>query len=599
MKQSLCYSADFETTTDPNDCRVWAYGLCNIENPNEFMYGNTIEGFLDWCQGKENYTLYFFNLRFDSEFILSYLGQHGYSFIEEKTEKADFTYTTLISDTGDMYCLEIYFKVGKHRVNKVTIYDAMKIFPNFSVEKLAISFGLPIRKGKLDYHKYRAPGHELDEEEVAYLKNDVEIVARALKQMFEKGLTKMTLASDALTYYKTTIPNFRQLFPKLDDEEDKIARAAYRGGFTYLSDKYIETQLGAGVTLDVNSLYPSILRYELLPYGWPKWFDGEYQEDLFYPLYIQSLTCKFEIKPDKIPSIQIKNSLSFIPNEYLTSSNDEQVELTLTSVDLKLFLDHYNVTDLVYHGGLKFRAQNGMFDAYVDKWIADKIQATKDGNKGLRQIAKLMLNSLYGKFGLSSKGDRKIPIVDEKGVVTYRMVMGKKRETIYCPVAAFVTSYGRNKTIRSSQFIRDWSTKNKGYDAYVYSDTDSIKGLLTPDDLEQIKDKIHIDKYELGYWDKEEDFDGIKCIRQKCYVTFSEGRFHPTVSGLPKYLCPIINFDNFKRGFTTKGLTIEDLRNMARANGASEEEIEEVHYKTTYLHAAGGVILKDTDFTII
>ena len=65
MKSSLCFSADFETTTDLNDCRVWAYALSNIENPKEFYYGNSIEGLMDFCSGKNNYTLYFFNLKFD------------------------------------------------------------------------------------------------------------------------------------------------------------------------------------------------------------------------------------------------------------------------------------------------------------------------------------------------------------------------------------------------------------------------------------------------------------------------------------------------------------------------------------------------------
>lgn len=30
------YTADFETTTDPNDCRVWAYGICEIGNTDNF-----------------------------------------------------------------------------------------------------------------------------------------------------------------------------------------------------------------------------------------------------------------------------------------------------------------------------------------------------------------------------------------------------------------------------------------------------------------------------------------------------------------------------------------------------------------------------------
>ena len=598
MKESLCYTADFETTTDVNDCRVWAWSVCNIENPEEVLYGNSIESFLDWCAGKENYTLYFHNLRFDSEYILSYIGTHGYSFIEEKKDKADYTYTTLISDTGDIYSLEIYFKTSKHKVNKVSIRDSLKIFPNFSVAKIAESFDLPIRKTKIDYHKYRPVGYELDPVEIEYVTNDVKIVAMALHQMFEKGLDKMTLASDALSYYKTTIPNFRQTFPELTKELDKMSRAAYRGGFTYVSDKYKEVECGKGMTLDVNSLYPSILRYELLPYGWPKEFDGKYEYDPIYPLYVQELTCKFELKPDKIPSIQIKNSMSFIPNEYLISSNDELVTLTLSSIDLKLFFDQYDVTDITYHAGLKYKGMKGNFDCYVDHWIHEKNSAAKEKNKGKRQIAKLMLNSLYGKFGLSSAGLKKIPVVDEHGRVSYHLLKDKDRQTVYCPVATFVTSYGRDKTIRTSQAIRDWGEKVKGFDPYVYSDTDSIKALIIDEDLEQLKEVIKVDKYELGYWDLEEHFDRILAIRQKCYITESEGRVHPTVAGLPKYLAPIINFDNFRKGFTTAGLDLNDLRRMAKENGATDEEIEEVRHKTTYKHVNGGVILLDTDFTI-
>lgn len=41
------YTADFETTTEEEDCRVWAYGICEIEKPYcNFTYGNNIEDFM-------------------------------------------------------------------------------------------------------------------------------------------------------------------------------------------------------------------------------------------------------------------------------------------------------------------------------------------------------------------------------------------------------------------------------------------------------------------------------------------------------------------------------------------------------------------------
>ena len=54
------------------------------------------------------------------------------------------------------------------------------------------------------------------------------------------------------------------------------------------------------------------------------------------------------------------------------------------------------------------------------------------------------------------------------------------------------------------------------------------------------------------YVEGTEEFDRILAIRQKCYITESEGRIHPTISGLPKYLCPIINFENFKKKLKKK-----------------------------------------------
>lgn len=596
----LCWSADFETTTNPNDCRVWAFALSNIDEPEKVLYGNSLEGFIKFCEHpKENYTMYFFNLKFDGAFILDYLLKHGFEYIQDKKDRADKTFTTLITDSGQFYSIEIYFKVKNHHTNKVTIIDAMKIFPNFSVERIAKGFGLPISKLKLDYKLDRPVGHELTPEEIAYIKNDVVIVACALKEMFKRGLNKMTIAGNAMGDFKARFDKpFRQIFPKLSKQMDGEIRKSYRGGFTYLNPLYKDKITGRGVTLDVNSLYPSCQRNELQPFGQAVLFDGKYEYDPVHPLYIQKISCKFELKNGKIPSIQIKNSFSFIANEYLESSNDEYVELTLTKPDYELFLEQYDVIDPKYLGGFKFMAHRGYFDCYIDHWMEQKIQASKDNNPAQRQIAKLCLNSLYGRFALSIECRKKTPIIDHKEKLNFVNEMPEEREPVYIPVASFITAYGRNKTIRTSQKIRDWSLSHKGFDAYIYSDTDSIKALLNDDDIQELKKIIEIDDYKLGAWALEEHFDRFLGIRQKCYITEVEGKVHVTVAGLPKYLAPLITFDNFKRGFTTSGLTIEMMREIARENGATEEEIEALHHKLTYTHVDGGVILSDTDFTI-
>ena len=127
--------------------------------------------------------------------------------------------------------------------------------------------------------------------------------------------------------------------------------------------------------------------------------------------------------------------------------------------------------------------------------------------------------------------------------------------------------------------------QHKGFDAYVYSDTDSIHAILTDEDVEKLKDIIHIDDYKLGYWKPESKFIKGKYLRQKCYIEQDEsGTINATIAGLPKKLAPIINFDNFRIGFTTA-----DIPN---------EIIDQYGRKLTYKQCDGGVILQPVDFTI-
>lgn len=574
------FTADFETTTNENDCRVWAWGLCEIGKPDNFHYGNNLDDFFKVLQDKrQNYVLYFHNLKFDGEYIFSWLFNNGYSCIEDKKDRKDKTFTTLISDTGQFYSIEIYFEVKqKNHINKVTIYDSLKIL-NFSVEKIAKDFDLPIKKGSIDYHEDRKVGHILTNEEVEYLKNDVEIMARALEVMFKDNHTKMTIGSDALANYKSINKNFNKYFPILPYDIDIDIRKSYKGGFTYLNDVYKEKEVGKGFVLDVNSLYPSVMMYEKMPFGEPIYFTGKYEEDKLYNLYIQTISCSFELKKGKVPTIQIKNNLSFIPNEYVKSSDGDIVTLTLTSVDLELFLNHYEVSDITYHSGWKFKSIKGLFSSYIEFWTKRKIESKKEGNSAMYLISKLFLNSLYGKFGLNPNVRGKYPYLDDEGVVRYKMTAPEIRDSIYIPVASFITSYARKKTITTSQAIKEYTLSKYGKDLYIYSDTDSIHAWgINPDELSSIVD---IDDYRLGAWKLESTFVKGKYIRQKCYIELGEDdKLNVTVAGLPKKLGKYVDFDNFKKGMKIL---------------ASDKDKE---HKLTFKHVKGGVLLVDTDFSI-
>lgn len=563
------FTADFETSTWLEDeSFVWAWAICEIGNTDNLRIGNTIETFFELIKKEDNPVILFHNLKFDGEFILFYLLKNGYEHVDRR-EKKTKSFSTLISDMGLFYQIEVYLKVNKTKVKKITFLDSLKII-NQSVSQIAKTFKLEESKLEIDYNAPREKGHILTKEEQDYIKNDVVIVAKGLEYLYQMGLEKMTAGSNALFDYKEIMSKkkFEKIYIKLTYECDKDLRQAYKGGFTYCNPIYEGKDAGSGEVLDVNSLYPSVMYNELLPFGEPFFFEGQYKEDRIYPLYIQRLTCSFKLKEGKIPTIQIKHR-QFIDNEYLTSSNDEIVALTLTSIDLKLFLEQYEVEDLTYHCGWKFKAMHGLFTKYIDKWIKVKNDATISGNKGLRQVAKIMLNSLYGKFATGLEVRSKIPYLEDD-IVKYSITPPERKDGVYLPMGAFITAYAREKTIRTSQAIKTYSLNKYGVDKYCYSDTDSVHTLLTIDELKQF---CEIDDVKLGAWKHESHFTRARFVRQKTYLEEIDGEIKITCAGLPQRCYDEVSWNNFKVGMKVDG-------------------------KLRFKHVKGGVNLVNTEFTI-
>lgn len=553
----MLFTADFETTTDPLDCRVWACGICSIDETHSFKYGNSLEWFIEFAKNNIGSTFYFHNLKFDGEFILCYLFEHGYKHITDRKKLKTKTFTTLISDKGQFYSLEICFNKDEDKTEKITIYDSLKILP-FSVEAIAEGFNLPISKLEIDYDEKREVGHILTPQEVDYLRNDVEIMSRALLTLFNQDLRQMTQGSNALYDYKKIVgkKNFSKWFPIPDYDFD--VRQSYKGGFTYCDPRRQGQDIGEGIVLDVNSLYPAVMYYQPLPYGEGIFFEGKYKPDKLYNLYVQMFTCQFELKENYIPTIQLKNNLSFMPTAYLSSSEDEEVTMCLTSVDLELFFEHYHVYNITWHSGWKFKSTTGLFKDYIDKWNAVKMESTLNGNKAMRTLAKLMLNALYGKFALNPNVQSKIPYYDN-GIIKYTLGEKETRNPIYIPVGTFITAWARHKTITSAQ---------KVYDRFLYADTDSLHLIGT-----EIPKGLEVDPVKLGAWKHESTFTRARFVRQKTYIEEIDGELNITCAGMPSRCYKQVTWDNFITGSSFEG-------------------------KLQFTHVQGGIVLKDIDFTI-
>lgn len=300
------------------------------------------------------------------------------------------------------------------------------------------------------------------------------------------------------------------------------------------------------------------MKNKMLPYGDPVAYNGEYIKDDLYPLFIHCFKARIKIKRGKYPSLQLKHSLYFRETEYIVDS-EIQVIFHLTSVDYELMLENYNVYELEHIGGYKFKGSVGIFADYVNAWYNQKEQADKEGNSGMKQIAKLYLNGLYGKEGSNPIKRKKKPYYD-KELDIVRFTQGKEDiiNTGYVPVASFITSWARDIIIRAA---------NACGNRFLYADTDSLHVLGSK------PPKIWIDRYELGAFKEESSFDKALYLRSKCYIEEQDGKLDIKLAGLPDKCRDQVNFDTMKVGTEFKGKLLPRV-------------------------VPGGVVLKETIFKI-
>lgn len=488
--------SDFETTTDENDCRVWLWGIVDIEDLDVFEWGIDIESFVEKMEG-HNAKVNFHNLGFDGKFILWHLLMSGYVWVNGKYSPNRGEFKTLIDNMGKFYSITVTWNNGK----QTQFTDTLKKFPGMSVAKIAKTFKYEESKGELDYHKYRPVGYMPDEQELDYLRRDLLIPAKAVRQTLVQGMKSLTIASDALSEYKDimTAEGFQRIFPVLSDEMDNEIRRALRGGFTYADPRFSKCVTRSGIVLDVNSLYPSIMRTRELPYGIPEFVEGEVLASETRSLCIFSITFTAKLKKDHIPCIQIKGTSIFMPTEYLTEI-EEPTTLMVTNVDWELYNRHYDIDVLEYGGGWRFLSTAGLFNKYIDKWA--KVKETSTG--GVRELAKLFLNSLFGKFGANPLVQSKEPYLDENDVLRFRQGEDEHRAPIYTAMAVFITSYARELTITAAQ---------DNYDTFAYADTDSLH--LLRDDIPL---DLDVHPTRMGAWKLEYRFHDAFYVRPKFYL---------------------------------------------------------------------------------
>lgn len=554
-------SCDFETTVyeGQTSTEVWASAVVELYTEDVKIFTSIEDTYKYFLSLDKNLICLYHNLKFDGSFWIYFLetrsgldlafmdySEDGYFSGEMLRQKnmPNGSYAYSISERGQWYTISI--KVNNKLIE---IRDSLKLLP-FSAEELGPAFNTKHRKLEMEYEGVRHAGGIITEEERAYISNDVLVVKEALEVMYDQGHNRLTIGSCCMAEFKSQFKKkeWNALFPDLYSYyiDPKIfcgcrtagdfIRRAYRGGWCYLVKGKENKRFTNGLTADVNSLYPSVMHSEsgsVYPYGEPHFWKGEIPpealgDDKFF--YV-ALKTRFYIRKDMLPFIQIKGSLFYDGRESLETSDIKDLEtgeycqledfngtvhyarptLYLSSVDYKLFCEHYILRETEFIGGCWFNAAAGFFDKYIDKYKEQKLKS-----KGaLRTLAKLFLNNLYGKFSTSRDSSFKVAYIKDDGALGFKLVEEYEKTPGYIAVGAAVTSYARNFTIRAAQ-ANYYGKKRPGF---IYADTDSIHCDLAPDQIRGVT--LH-DK-NFCCWKIESQWDFATFARQKTYIEHVTG----------------------------------------------------------------------------
>ena len=534
MDISSSYTLDVITRQDNNRTDICFGCLCNIKTDKLFVI-NSVDDIIGTIMSNKIRNIYIQDFSYVASYLYYYLISNDIKYNDSNKFNFDgrMAYTAFSSEGGAMYYIKLFFKDGQQFCCE---FKSSRNKSMSLLRDLQTSFNIDIdyEINDDDNTLQLSSCDDLSEDIMENTCARAVALAHVMKKLLSSGNTKLTIGSDAMRQWQKLDGMHFPSMPRIDDELDSKFRLAYRGGFTWLNNIFKNKELGHGFVMDVNSLYPFVMRSFPLPCGEPH-HTYEVPSNTLYIAHV--IIYSATLKEGGIPCISNMNRCdgskgSVISNEYLEYIDN--MEVWLTNFDLELVMINYNVeiTPIEYY---YFDKVEGCFNNFIDTNY--EVKKTSRGAK--RQIAKLNLDSLYGRFGIKIGRHKTIPIIED-GVLKFVNSEVLKDNTIrYLPMAIFITSIARYLIIRTALEI---------IDRVVYIDTDGIH--IVGDDIPDVFD---IGK-ELGEWKIEAEFNRAKYIGLKTYIHDEvNGETVVKMSGAPEEVRKNINWDNFKTGTTVPG----------------------------------------------
>jgi len=393
-----------------------------------------------------------------------------------------------------------------------------------SLESIGELVGIP--KGRVDFKT--CSFQDLS----TYCRQDVLILKRIMEFYFkfildhDLGNFSMTRASQSFRAYRHRFMN-EPIYIHDSLEVKELERLAYHGGRTE-AFKWREQKQGPFLTLDVNSMYPFIMKHRKVPIQLI-----DYKENV--PLRrVSRILTKFCVVAECVVktdtpcyAVIYNDKLCFPTGKFITYLCTEGIEYAFKHGHIK------KVNRLaLYKSGY-------IFDDYVDFFYSLKRNYGREGNKPFEHISKYFLNSLYGKFG-QKKTEEATRDYDTGGVYRKEKIYDLTRDLWieqYYIMNKVINKYGSKDDPKSFAAIAAhitegarfylWDLIEKvGHDKVIYCDTDSLK--IRKRDIEPLLP--FIDREKLGCLKIEKRNRALDIRGAKNYIADGERK----IKGVPK-----------------------------------------------------------------
>lgn len=476
--------------------------LRNNKEYEEWFYFKDVNQFWDYIENKvkdkRKYYLFAHNMHFDF-FVLQGLTQ---------LNKRGWVIKKYFIDSNVFY---IEYKKDKKKLIVIDSGNILKI----ALRDIAKHLGM--EKLKVDFETVN------EKELKIYCKRDVEILKTFILEYIkfirkhDLGTFKFTLAGQAMQAFKHKFMK-HEIFIHSNKRVIELERNSYFGG---RNEVFKLGKINTTVYyLDVNSLYPYVMREYKYPvkllycdYGLKTSTLKKLLEKFCVIAYVRLNT-----KENAFP-YRYGNKLLFPLGSFYTYLCTQELKYALDKNYVKEVFD-VAVYDCDY-----------IFKEYVDFFYNLKTQAKKDKDKVTYLMSKLLLNSLYGKFGQKSvvykklegqgSGDFEIELeynYDNKEII-YKINLGNdlyikvgEQESFdsFVAIASHVTSYAR-MVLYNYMLIA-------GKENVYYCDTDS----LFTNEIGYNRLKGYLSDYELGKLKLEKKGSNVIIYGCKDYVFDSE-----------------------------------------------------------------------------